>query len=515
MCGLVPRTAFASVSKTGDADGEGHESAEGKGHQAATEAPELLFERWEEDMKSSCTLPSFRWLEGFDAPEATLRKLEHLQPRTVPSFAQQAFFMTKRSFATHEHSTFVLILIGLYVTGFLFSLLVVISSPSEVGFYIYGRLPQYLSGNVAGSSLYFLLTAAAARPVFGASALKLCMHREYLVGVNSMSFWLARNLYFLALLPLIAGAYNIAAYLEAPPVQWFGTHYLAHVMAAWFWSGAAMMVAQATSSELAQSIILIFWPLSEPIIDGTLLGSGASSMHSTAWLSCSRWYLQILLAAELRELPPQILTIPDVRSALQTQLMETSKEGLERNVIGGAQTLFGFGLVFRLLCALMLAHEQYGTAPLRLLLSSFRHRLHLNTGLVSHPEAEGVLADADAAFNSRDVLQAQVEAAMSRTPRPKLKRDERHTFALSSFALSDSSRRSLCAPRASSLSRNAGSYPSLSDAVVGGQPSSAFGQQRRATASLSQEERGRHATASLSQESSRPTRLSHPVPANL
>jgi len=208
---------------------------------------------------------------------------------------------------------------------------------------------------------------------------------------------------------MIAGVYGTACFIETPPIQGYDTYYLAQFLAAWYWSGAGMMVSQFSKNEFLQSIILIFWPMLEPILDGRLgRTGGVAETKSTAWMSSYRWYLQILLGAEFYHLPEQIVEFPQAQAALRQNLMSTTQDGLMVDVQIASWILFGFGLGFRLICLTILLLEKHsqGGSYIYTIKYALRHALYVSTGTFDPDEMHD---DHDAAVNHRIANQPLIE----------------------------------------------------------------------------------------------------------
>lgn len=130
--------------------------------------------------------------------------------------------------------------------------------------------------------------------------------RDFVLGVSSSGYFLALCTYNLCLQPLACLSYVVCAYIGCPPVQSFADFFCTHLLAAWFWSGGAMLISAISSTEIIATLILILWPIAELTWGGApFLGISAAG-SPVSFLSCTRWFYQALYAAELGTLPRQV-----------------------------------------------------------------------------------------------------------------------------------------------------------------------------------------------------------------
>jgi len=284
-------------------------------------APQDLFAIWESGCKDQVFDESFQWSKDFVAPEA-LRgiPLEPLTQRRTPNRLQQMYYMLKRSISQHEMGVTMAVCSILFGSAACFAYI-----NTERVSYSYLFLEQWVTGYGAASPLFSLFVASYTRPLFTKE--RLIYQREQKSGVSSLSYFIARNLYNLALLPLLSAAYSLGLFFFAMPAQEYDTYFLAAFCAAFYWSGAAMMVSMLVDSELISTLALIFWPLLEPILAGSFMFMSTPRDSPLSWLTCGRWNIQILFCAEVSVLPYNVLSMPEsnIKGQLQDRLVEFPK----------------------------------------------------------------------------------------------------------------------------------------------------------------------------------------------
>ena len=275
-----------------------------------------------------------------------------LAPRDVHSRRKQAYYLTGRTFRQHDMPTFIACCAALFAEGAIFTALF-----AHVHSYSYALLLSRLSGGEGGAPLYFLIVANYTQPLFTND--RLHRRREFRAGFSSVSYWLAKNAYAALLLLFLAASFASAVYLCAPPLQPFYTFLITNLLASWFWSGAAMAASVACPSPMGATLLLIFWPLFEPTLEGhpSLGTTPRTSPLSVA--TCGRWYRQALLAAELHALPAQVAAFDEVATQLHERAMNTHHADMLRNLLAGWGALLAWGLVFRSVALLLLVLSKY------------------------------------------------------------------------------------------------------------------------------------------------------------
>ena len=126
----------------------------------------------------------------------------------------------------------------------------------------------WLTGAGPGAPLYALLVACFYRPLF----LKERLHymRELKSGVSAVGFWLAKMSYSTcSCRSSPCASLEGLGYLRQLCSSSFWEYSFAYGMLAWFWSGAALAVSTHVSSP--RTLILIFWPMFEQVIQGSAL----------------------------------------------------------------------------------------------------------------------------------------------------------------------------------------------------------------------------------------------------
>ena len=331
----------------------------------STEAPQLLFDFWSTRHRVGATQSTGVWNQGYQ--EITLKRsgaeeqsgeTSCPRPRMVPSRLHQLSYMLERSFRQHDQTLFVAALFALFMSGLLFGLVFEreyanINIPYKERF-------RWLGGFNFGEPLYFLLVAAYFRRLFADE--RPNYQREFKVGVSTIGYWGARNLYCLCLLPFMALAFNCGTFFPVATVQSFWIQLVSQLMVGYFWSGAAMMISTLITSELSQTLVLLFWPLVEPAYNGTFpIGVTVKARQGVAWFAASRWYYQSLLASEILELPANIVRLDVVQKLLRERLMHTSKNDIRADQAVAFVVLFAFGTGFRLICLAIIALEKYSS----------------------------------------------------------------------------------------------------------------------------------------------------------
>jgi hypothetical protein len=120
-----------------------------------------------------------------------------------------------------------------------------------------------------------------------------------------------------------------------------------------------LLIASAVDGELPTSLILIFWPLFEPILEGHPL-MGTTVRHSPlSILTCGRWLHQALFAAEVLALPPNIQNYTVIQDELYDRRMGDDRH-LRQHYEDALLILFGLGTGFRLLALICISKLKCG-----------------------------------------------------------------------------------------------------------------------------------------------------------
>ena len=326
-------------------------------------APADLFTAWAENQKAKVFDEDFHWQAGFEAPEALKgAQMKPLTPRDTLGRTKQMYYMCGRSFRQHDMATLTSTAALLWVAGAVFAFL-----SAEEG-YDYAFLSKYLTGYNSATPLYYVFIASFTRPLFTKE--RLTSAREFKSGISSIGYFFARNLYNLAMLPFLAASFSIALYIFATPLQYYTSYFIAAFCTAWFWSGAAMLISIVVASELSGTLILIFWPLFEPVFEGSELVNSTVRDAPLSFITSNRWMLQMLFASELQQLPIQAhnITVMAGRPSLTTQLedrlmyvptTEEEKGNLTGDAVAAGFILIFIGLVFRGLALFAIVLSKY------------------------------------------------------------------------------------------------------------------------------------------------------------
>jgi len=299
--------------------------------------------------KEDCTTD---WDLGFEAPEA-VRTGERpvLVPRDGLGRMKQTYYLVGRSLRQHSSSFFLAVCMALILDGAVFSSL--LRSSQE---YNYTIIINWLTGGTGGAPLFTLIVACYFRPLFANE--RLSFFREAKSGISVFGYWLAKNAHSSLLLPLLTAAFCTSCFLATIPLQSYWSFFISYFLAAWYWAGGAMMVAACASSELSSTLILIFWPLFEPVLQGNEALGTTVKGSPFSFVTCGRWLQQSLYGAELLALPEQIRVYPEVSTTLDNRLM--LKDSLSELVAEARAVLFAWGLLFRLISLFALAQHKYG-----------------------------------------------------------------------------------------------------------------------------------------------------------
>ena len=308
-------------------------------------APADLFSMWAEQFRAKVFDDDFYYQSGFEAPEA-LRgaQVKPLAPRDTLGRTKQMYYMCGRSFRQHDMGTLTSTAGLLWVAGAVFAFL-----SAEEG-YDYAWMAKYLTGYSSATPLYYVFVASFTRPLFTQERLNSA--REFKSGISSIGYFFARNLYNLSMLPFLAASFSIALYIFATPLQYYTSYFTVALLSAWYWSGAAILVSIVVASELSGTLILIFWPLFEPVWEGSELINSTVAEAPFSFLACNRWYLQMLFASEMQQLPIQAHNItvmvarPSLSRQLEDRLMYVPTTEDEKANLNGDAVVAGLILVF-------------------------------------------------------------------------------------------------------------------------------------------------------------------------
>lgn len=317
------------------------------------------------------------WHKGYDVPPVLQGwQKSTVVPRVKIGRMKQAYYLTSRSLRQHNHTLLLLVCFGICMGTICFSYLQ--RSMSE---YALIHLTQWVLGGFA-FSLYTLLVACYFQPLIGVE--RLNYRRELASGFSSVGYWIAKNIHALFVLPLLAASFATAGYLVTPPQQSITNYYGTFLLAGWYWSGAAMMVTVATMDSFVCTLILIFWPIFEPVFEGQLqLSTSVRQLKYTSWFTCARWVKQSLLGAEYQQLPRNpdafnnvtgmvipgdALQFPAIAVMIDDRMLD--KNDLRASQLWGLLMLFILGLSFRMVMLLLLVYQKYFSAqPLLMLIS--------------------------------------------------------------------------------------------------------------------------------------------------
>ena len=314
-------------------------------------APVDLFELWEESQRQAVIGQGGGWDEGFVQPLALASKSSKpLTPRLTHGRLMQAFYLMARSFRQHDMPFFLTVCLALFTDGAVFSSLLRSAAP-----YSYANTLNWTTGGAAGAPLYTLIVGSYCLPLFNSE--RLNFFREAKSGISSVGYWLAKNAYSTTLLPLLAASYTSAAFLCTRPLQGYLTYFLSYLCAAFYWSGGAMLVASLFSSELSATLVLIFWPLFEPVFEGSRLFNTSPSDCPLSGFTCGRWLHQALFAGELLVLPYQVRNLTIMTDELDRR--EMSVDTLEDDRVDALLYMLAWGGVLRLLCLVVLLMQKY------------------------------------------------------------------------------------------------------------------------------------------------------------
>jgi hypothetical protein len=135
----------------------------------------------------------------------------------------------------------------------------------------------------------------------------------------------------------------------------YGHFYVSYLLAAWYWSGAGLLVAAAVNGDLPTTLILIFWPLFEPILEG--FQPIGTTVRASPWshLTAGRWLHQALYAAEIMSLPPRIQNYTLIENELYDRRMGEHGGDLQVDFRDALLYLLAIGAVFRFLALVCLA----------------------------------------------------------------------------------------------------------------------------------------------------------------
>ena len=291
--------------------------------------------------------------EGMQSVKAHMPHLHKpqsvLTPRDTHKRGKQTYYLCGRSFRQHDMLLFVACCVALFMEGMIFTMLF-----TSINEYSYIMLLPRLIGGEGGAPLFFLIIANYVHPLFTAE--KLHYYREFKVGFSCIAYWAGKNLYNMVLLPFMGASFALSVYLFAPPLQGFHEFFLSNLLAAWFWSGAAMFASTFCPTQMMSTLLLIFWPLFEPTLEGhPSLGTTPRTSPPSA-LTCGRWYRQALLAAEVNALPPHIRNFREIEVQLYDRAMSDDMVWMRDQ---GWWCLFGWGIFYRVVTMVVLALGKY------------------------------------------------------------------------------------------------------------------------------------------------------------
>jgi len=325
------------------------------------ECPEGLFMAWEEGHKAGCMDKESRWMKPKNGAKHTPTDdgaaVAPLVSREVPGYCSQFATLFRRTFRQFSLQTFGGTAFGIYIA--FYAMYGLIPYPG----YNYDTI--YMTGR--NGTLFALIMAAIGRRVFGDDS--LIYYRECKTGISATAYWFSKSLVSIIEGYLYALTYTMAVYWTSIPMQKFDDMMDMNFYYYWYWGGMAQLLSVSFSSQASVTLILVLWPMLEPIYSGGIpaLTGEISEMSGfmDAWssLSCGRWTAQLYFAAELDALPDHVRHFSSISTQLQNaaickehQIMaEPSECDLAQKANEAKAWLLCLGLTWRLWTWMLLA----------------------------------------------------------------------------------------------------------------------------------------------------------------
>jgi len=318
-----------------------------------------------------------------------------MMPRKVPNMVMQARFMMWRSLGQHNMPFMLCVCLALFIDGAVFSALL---RSNLDGSYNYAAVLGWCTGGAAGAPLFKIIIANYIRPFIASEHLNF--YREAKSGISATSYLVAKNIHVLMVIPTLTLCYTLASYVFTPPLQAFHLYYLAYLGDAWYWSGAAMLIA-ASFSELSSTLVLIFWPLFEPVLEGTAALGTSPSTSPMSFITGARWLHQALFAGELHVLPKNVLNYTVIADNLKDRLMQDGEyvdPPLASLQFEAFMMLLLWGSVWRLLTWYVLILNKFFDGSFFALVARAYQMAHVLFGCGPLTLAKGIDDDAAAAM---------------------------------------------------------------------------------------------------------------------